>query len=494
MLTSSNSNTMNNNKRLAILFLLFIIIGFYSCRKDFKEINTNPNASVAAMPEALLTPALYSVVNANLNRAMRLNNVLMQDHVPLSNNNDIGRYLIRPSESDYMWNNWYLQLNNFRDMYQKADAINDTTLMGMALICDVWLSSQITDMFGDAPYFNAVKGKDGIYEPEFDAQKDIYTDLFAKLETANTFLGLNKALTAEQKTADPLYQGDPAKWRKFGNSLYLRLLMRVSGKSEMNAAATIARIVETEAAEYPIMTANTESAVLRFTTTPPYISEFYNYRDYDFNGAVSYSEFFINNLNSWKDPRIVKWATEATLGVYLGVASGYAEGEVPERMSSYLAALKNEPLLGNIMNYAELQFLLAEAAMKGFITGTTAQAYYEKGVENAITFWSLELPEGHLQKEGIAWNEGATTEQKMELIMVQKYYALFFTDFQQWTEYRRTGHPVLPVGEGVQNSGQMPSRFKYPVYVQSVNAANYDIAVSRMGGDDLNTKVWWNKP
>ncbi|MFA6059477.1 MAG: SusD/RagB family nutrient-binding outer membrane lipoprotein [Taibaiella sp.] len=480
-------------KLLNFLLLPILLTAISSCRKDFKEINTNPNASAAATPEALLAPALYDVVNGNLNRAMRLNNVLMQDHVPLSNNNDIGRYMVRPSESDYMWNNWYLQLNNFRDMYQKANDINDTTWMGVSLICDVWVSSQITDMFGDVPYFNAVKGKEGIYEPEFDLQKDIYTDLFAKLELANRYLALNKAIATEKKAADPLYQGNPLLWRKFGNSLYLRLLLRVSGKDEMNATEEIKRIVETDAATYPLIASNAESAVLRFTTIPPYVSEFYNYRDYDFNGAVSLSEFFVNNLNQWKDPRISVWATEASLGVYLGVPSGYAEGQVPEQMSSYLAALKNNPLMGNIMNYAELQFILAEAALKGII-GTSVQSYYEAGVTNAITFWGKEVSEDYLTREGITWMENADQEQKMELIHVQKYYTLFFTDFQQWSEYRRSGHPQLPLGAGVQNNGIMPSRFKYPVYVQSVNNANYNTAVSRMGGDDINIKVWWNKP
>jgi hypothetical protein len=480
-------------KLLNFLLLSLLVTAISSCRKDFKEINTNPNASAAATPEALLAPALYDVVNGNLNRAMRLNNVLMQDHVPLSNNNDIGRYMVRPGESDYMWNNWYLQLNNFRDMYQKANNINDTTWMGVALICDVWVSSQITDMFGDVPYFNAVKGKEGIYEPEFDLQKDIYTDLFVKLEMANRYLALNKAIAAEKKAADPLYQGNALLWRKFGNSLYLRLLMRVSGKNEMNAATEIKRIVETEATTYPLFASNAESAVLRFTTTPPYVSEFYNYRDYDFNGAVSLSEFFVNNLNQWKDPRISVWATEASLGVYLGVPSGYAEGQVPEQMSSYLAALKNNPLMGNIMNYAELQFILAEAALKGMI-GTSVQSYYETGVINAITFWGKEVPVDYLTREGVIWMENADQDQKMDLIQVQKYYTLFFTDFQQWSEYRRTGYPKLPLGAGVQNNGLMPSRFKYPVYVQSVNHVNYNMAVNRMGGDDLNIKVWWNKP
>lgn len=480
-------------KIIPLLLLLSGLTALYSCRKDFKEINKNPNASTTATPEALLGPALYGTVNNNLSRAMRLNNVLMQDHVPLSNNNDIGRYMIRPSESDYMWNNWYLQLNNFRDMYLKATDVNDTTMMGIALICDVWVSSLITDMFGDVPYFEAARGREGIYEPKFDAQQEIYADLYVKLEQANQLLALNKAVASDKKAADPLFQATPLLWRRFGNSLYLRLLMRASGKSQLNTAAEVTRIVETEADAYPMISSNEESAVLKFSTTPPYVSEFYNYRDYDFNGAVSLSEFFINNLNQWHDPRLSLWATEASLGVYLGVPSGYAEGQVPEQMSTYLAALKNNPLIGNIMNYAEVQFLLAEAALKGMI-GTPAKDYYQEGVNNAITFWDKEVPEDYLGLEGIAWSEANSMEQKMELIHVQKYYSLFFTDFQQWSEYRRTGHPVLPLGAGVQNNGQMPARFKYPVYVQSVNREHYNEAVSRMGGDDINIKVWWNQP
>ncbi len=97
-----------------------------------------------------------------------------------------------------------------------------------------------------------------------------------------------------------------------------------------------------------------------------------------------------------------------------------------------------------------------------------AQEFYEKGVTNAITFWGKELPDAYLATEGIAWSGDSSPEQKMEMIQLQKYYALFFTDFQQWSEYRRTGYPVLPRGAGVQNNGLMPSRFKYPVYVQSV--------------------------
>ncbi|HYE54200.1 MAG TPA: SusD/RagB family nutrient-binding outer membrane lipoprotein, partial [Chitinophagaceae bacterium] len=81
----------------------------------------------------------------------------------------------------------------------------------------------------------------------------------------------------------------------------------------------------------------------------------------------------------------------------------------------------------------------------------------------------------------------------LDRIMLQKYYALFFNDYQQWFEYRRTGLPVLPPGDGMQNGKRMPARFIYPVSQRVYNPVNYDNAVKSMGGDDVNTKVWWQR-
>jgi hypothetical protein len=479
--------------KIQMLAVMGALVMVSSCTKNFSEINTDPNRSSVANPEALLAPALYDVVTKNQTRALRLTNELMQDHVTIINSDEIHRYLIRPSESDYMWNNWYLQLTNIRDMYKSASVTGHKTFMGIALILDAWVSSMVTDVFGDVPYSESNLGRQNVYLPKFDAQKDIYTSIMNKLDTANTLLAANVAFAADQTVLDPLYAGNVTKWRKFGNSLLIRLLMRCSGKTEMNAGARIKNMVETNAANYPIFTANDESAILRFTTTAPYVSGFNQYRDYDFNGDNGLAEFFINNLKEWGDPRIAKWAAQFG-GQYLGIPSGYSSGSIPDRKSYYLATLKDEPLLGNIMNFSELQFALAEAAVKGYITTSKAQSYYESGVTNGITLWNLTVPTNYLAGPEVKWDNTLSTDGKMELIHVQKYYSLFFTDFQQWNEYRRTGHPVLPKGPGLYNNGVMPARFKYPVSVQSLNGANYNAAVAAMGGvDDLNTKMWWNK-
>lgn len=148
------------------------------------------------------------------------------------------------------------------------------------------------------------------------------------------------------------------------------------------------------------------------------------------------------------------------------------------------------------MNYAEVKFIMAEAALKGWINGSP-ETFYNDGTLNRIKLW---LPNwsGSVTDWLIAadnqWDDTETFDQKMEKIHMQKYYALFLADLEQWFEYRRTGHPVLPKGTGLKNNGIMPARMTYPVYVQSTNPTNYKLAVAEQGPDEISTQVWWQKP
>lgn len=482
-----------------ITILLVTGIIAVSCTKDFQEVNTNPNTLPETRPELLMESAIYAVRNANQTREHRLVHEMMQVHVTVVNSDEIHRYIIRPSESDYMWNNWYLQLTNFKDAYDNAAKLAilpnqayNNSYMGMARIMEAWVTSLITDVYGNVPYSEAIRGrKDNIFQPKFDEQKSIYDSLFKRLEEANTLLAQNNALPANLTARDPLFAGDLAKWRRFGNSLYLRLLLRASARPESNAVAKITEMLQTSPASYPIMTSNADDAVLRFTTTTPFVSAFNTYRDYDFNGENGLTAFFIDTLNAWNDPRRTRWASTVASS-YIGIPSGYLPGNQQERQSFYLPALKNEPLTGNILSYAEVQFMLAEAAVRGYANSANARTYYENGVNNAITRWGLTVPANHLAYPGIAWITAESDAQKLKKIITQKYFTYFFTDFQSWFEYRRTGYPELPIGPGVQNGGKIPTRLVYPVSVQSLNNANYKAAVQAMGADDMQTRVWWD--
>jgi hypothetical protein len=493
-----------------IILMLSILLA--SCTKDFQEINTDPNGTPVALPQQLLPPALVSVLSYNMLRNRNFNNELMQVTVDVGDaEGKVFRYDYRATWADYLYNGWYSELTNFKDIYKIAsqDLNYNKSYMGISLICQSWIYSMLTDTYGDVPYFESNLAKDSaIYEPRFDKQKDIYLDIFKKLEDANTLLTTGTAIGS----ADPVYSGNVQKWRKFGNSLYLRLLLRISGKAEISDSciAKFKDIVETNAAKYPIMASNDESAILRWTGVGPYSSPYLSVREQDFK-APGLGSFFIDHLASWNDPRIDiptygsnginRWGIAPYSGSYQGIPSGYSPGDNPIKKSYFYSntstsSLMTEPLTGMIMNYAELKFILAEAAAKGWISGS-AETYYNDGALNSITQWIPTWPmdiKTFLSAADIEWVESETLDQKMEKIHLQKYYALFLVDMEQWFEYRRTGHPVLPKGPGLKNGGIMPARMTYPVYVQSTNPTNYKLAVAGQGSDVISTQVWWQKP
>jgi len=500
--------------RISCVALLLSLL-MPSCTKDFQEINTDPNNTPNALPQQLLAPALVNTMTFNMLRNRNFNNELMQVTVNISDaEGQVSRYDFRSNWSDYLYNGWYSELTNFKNIYRIAsDQLNhNKSYMGISLICQSWIYSLLTDTYGDVPYFEsnrAQKEYGGIIEPAFDKQKDIYLDIFKQLEEANTLLSANTAIVA---SSDPIYGGNISRWRKFGNSLYLRLLLRISGKAEVAdmCIAKIREIVQEKPGSYPIMANNDESAILRWTGVGPYTSPLLSVREQDFR-QPGIASFFIDNLVNWNDPRIDiptygtnginRWGISPYQGAYLGVPSGYAPGTNQIRKSYFLSTtsaytLMTEPLAGMIMNFAELKFILAEAAAKGWISGN-AGTHYNDGALNSITMWlpNWSVPiQKHLEDADIEWNDNATLEEKMELIHLQKYYALFLTDLQQWFEYRRTGHPVLPKGEGLRNNGVMPARMTYPVYVQSTNPTNYKAVVASQGPDLISTQVWWQKP
>lgn len=493
---------MKKNKLILVIYGL-LLLSISSCTKDFLELNTNPNTSPNAMPESFLGPAIYKTVTANVKRAHQLNNELMQDQVSTSSTDEVHRYIILPKESKNLWDGWYPSLKDFRTMYENAETLGDKQFMAISLICDAWVGSMITDCFGDVPYEEACQGDKGILQPQFDKQSDIYLKIYQKLERANELLSSTEeeeSMTIEQASLDPIYHGEKTLWRKFGNSLYLRLLMRASNKEnmvilgELTIASKITHIIDNPKL-YPLISSNDESAILPFQKQIPYTSPFWGGRDHDFNGTNGLTEFFVQTLEQWSDPRLAIWAKSVSSNVYAGIPSGYPYGQTPQALSTWNISMKeDQPLLGNILNYPEVQFLLAEAATRGYTTTEKAVQYYESGVVNAITLWGLQVPEDYLLSEGIQMQADDTQQDKLEKILTQKYFTLLFTGMQQWHEYLRTGYPRLYPLKDESNTRSMPCRFIYPTYIQSLNYQHYQEAVSSMGGDRSDVKMWWQMP
>lgn len=511
---------------------LITLITFYSCKKGFEKLNTDPINIINTTSDKLLAPALVNAIWPGMSRNRSFTNELMQVTVSQSDgDNTVFRYAFRTSMSDYLWNAWYVQLTSFKlvdSLAHGTKRASNASYQGIGKVGKVWLFSMLTDTYGDIPYFHALEGDQENVIPVFDKQKDIYLDMFNQLEEANTLLTAGDAIVV---SSDPVYKGDIAKWRKFANSLYLRLLLRVSGKTEIQqqCISKIKQIVENPS-QYPIFQSNTDGARILWnggtSTTDPYTSPYVNgIRAQDFR-APGLCSFFLGHFIDWSDPRYVSSTpygsgsigrlgiSQASGGGWYGVKSGYMPGQGDQKgcyFQSYDNAstggtwsLQQNTLTGIIMQYSEVQFILAEAAAKGWISGDTKTFFYQ-GIASAINYWVPNFPESittsnftrhleNLDAAGEVWDDNLSLEKKMEMIHLQKYYALFMTDLQQWFEYRRTGHPVLPKGPGLSNGGVMPARLVYPVYVQAANPVNYKAAVAAQGPDQISTNVWWQRP
>lgn len=516
---------------LTFISTVLLAFCFTACDKGFEETNTDPINIISAAPHKLLSPALVNILSTNMSRNRSFNNELMQVTVTQSEDEfAVFRYDFRPSVADLTWNVWFSELTNIRDIYTAASTpeYQNDSYKGISLVLEAWVFQMLTDTYGDVPYSEANQGKQGLVEPVFDKQKDIYLSLLEKLDEANTLLSSGVPIVAG---SDPVYHGDVNLWRKLSNSLHLRLLLRISGKTEVSAEVIDKiRQIAANPGNYPVFTSNAESAVLKWNggivTTDPFTNPFVtSLRELDF-GIPTVGNFFILKLNSWTDPRLDISTTYGNVsrnrigiapgpGGFIGIQSGYIPGGGEPKQSYFYSysnsefSIQKSPLAGGvIMTYAELQFIMAEAAAKNWITTGTAENYYYKGIASSINYWVPNFPEDISSAaftayiaaaNGVEWNnsiplDAPTGDSKMERILLQKYYSLFLTDFQQWFENRRTGHPILPRGDGLKNGGVMPARMYYPIYVRSANPTNYTNVVASMSGDAINTLVWWQKP
>lgn len=489
------------NKYIGVLILLVLLSG---CAKDFESLNTDPNRPKEVNPGVMLGQLQYRFVTSSITAARNFTHELMQVDAPRASPGGVGlhRYVVNPGAG--VWTNFYNYLIDVEDIYAISDKLNEPNYKAIALIYKAWSYSILTDLYGDVPFSEASKATEGKFQPAFDKQKDIYTKILADLETANTLINTTKALTYG---GDIVYNANVltgsvnqgmVKWKRFCNSLKLRLLLRISKRNdEMSINSQITSMLA-DPVKYPMFVTNADEAILRFTGSFPYFNPYYNARQLEWRDGTYFTKFFLDKMNTDNDPRRVLWSTTITVNgtpSYVGIESGYPASTEYQvgRNSSYNDVLRTFPQMGIMMTLAELEFIRAELALKGFNTGRTARQHYESGITASMAQWGVTMPVGFLNQSGIAYNATASNDQQLEKIMLQKYYAYFFVDYQSWFEKRRTGYPVLPRGTGIPAENKFPSRVPYPTYLQSLNAENLAKAVASMGGDNSDSKVWWEK-
>lgn len=474
------------NKLIICIFIAGSLL--ISCTKNFEKTNTDPNRIDQISPGTLLNPIIYEMTSANMHRADDITFNLMQVMLPFpSATGGVHRYDLSDNIGASTWNSSYKWISNLREMYNTSVQAQDPNYQAIAMTLNAWIYSNLTDCFGDIPMEEAGRGEESIFYPRFNKQQDIYPKLLADLDSANKLFNTSRSMIYGTEI---LFANNVTKWRKFCNSLHLRLLLRLSKRTEMDVFTKIRNILDNPT-QYPIITSNAEAAVLSLSGITPQSSPWG--RPVDFTTFRAAGKFFLDSLNAMADPRRAKFASQAkdltgaTIG-YKGIPHGYTgnESQFQYTPSNLLQALATAPMICPILPYAEVEFIKAEVEWRAN-KETAAKTAYEKGVKAAIEQWGATLPGDYFSNANAGYNG------TLERIMLQKYYALFFVDFQQWFEYRRTGMPALPVADGMVNNKVMPSRFEYPVTVRSNNSNSYQEAVSWMGADNINTKVWWEK-
>ena len=440
------------------------------------------------------------------------------------------------------WAGYYDILRNNQYVYDRGVAINSELHQGIALVMKSMMFGLITDLWGDAPYSAALKGTVGGADntfPSYDTQEAIYTGILADLEKANTLLSKNATdYPITVGTADLYYQGAPAKWRKLANSLALRYYMRISSKKSDVAKAGIEKIVG-NATQYPIITAIADDAAMPFAgnsnddswpANAIYDASESNYR------RIKMAATLVDKLLALKDPRLGVWANKVKIQIvvdpalpkgtdkiegtkrylapdkvagkeyntneYVGLPTAMlggptynlsptAEQAANNPHVSWLSDIYKQakgPLLkSRLMSAAEVRFILAEAALKGWAVGD-AKTHYEAGVKASLDTWGV----GNGYATYIAGTD-AKYDGTLKQIIEQKWIASWTAAQEAWFDYRRTGFPELKTGPQAKRS-VLPVRFYYMLDERNLNKTNTESAMSKLETTPYSTVDGKNSP
>ncbi len=473
---------------LTLCFSLGGMLLMTGCEKDFDKLRLNPDTPEEVSPELLLPTIIRQPINGMVDQSWSNGNVLAQHTAKIQftwgPTYDLGG-------NNGLWNTMYSTLRDVNNVIEISTETGEDNYRAIALIMKSWMYGILTDSYGDVPYTNATKAKSGEgLLPDYDRQEVIYEGILNDLKTANEIIAVGGAPV----NGDILYKGNMLLWKKLANSLQLRYLLRISNKVDVKAK--IAAIVDNPS-QFPVFESNDENAALTYLPAFPNQWPIHTYRVGSFD-EYRLSESLGKRLKDLDDPRLYVLArpTAATVDSenpeYNGVPNGLNDADA----LAYNGGSNNISRIGLrfyeeastekgiIMTYAELQFILAEAAAKDLISAD-AELHYLNGIEASFDYYGIEASQDYYEQAKVAYDPAHSWEQ----IALQKWIALFFNGYEAWFDYRRTKLPVLSPVDG----DRVMSRWEYPAEEQSLNKDNYNAAISRQGEDDNKTQVWWEK-
>ncbi|MEO7648321.1 MAG: SusD/RagB family nutrient-binding outer membrane lipoprotein [Gemmatimonadaceae bacterium] len=476
-----------------------LALSLSACGADLTSINVNPNAPTDVSADYLFPQGVTALVGTMRGTGFDMTMTsLWSQHYAKIQYVDEDWYDIRPGTIDGWWSGLYSGgLQDLAQAAEKAAAASNPNKAAPATIVRSWALGVMTELWGDIPYSEANKAdkEGGTTTPKYDAQKDIYTGLFANLKSAHDQIGTGTTYGS----ADPIYGGSMTKWKKFANSLRARNAMRLSKRDPATAQAQL-----TAALAAGVFTSNDDDAKLVWPGDGTNDSPIYsNARPPDGKGTRDdhrVSKTLVDTLKGLSDPRLAVYAqctdvSKAGGGCeYVGVPNGLtspAAVALGFTKTSKIGKVFHDPSAPSwLMAYPEVLFIQAEAAQRGWITGSAA-AFYNAGITASMQQWGVSASAiaTYLAQPRVAYNPTTGYTQ----IALQKWIALFGQGSDAWAEYRRTGVPNLTAGPAA-IIPTVARRLTYPLSEQSFNKANLDAAIAAQGGAALTNRVWWDSP
>lgn len=529
-------------KKILSISVLTIFFVVSSCDSNFDAINTDPNRISADVlnPNLLLPTIEFSYANMTLGygAAVLFQSMWIQALASTSTGGAVyyangDKYVETGSTNSYIasaWNNGYSNASRINQMRKIATERNLTNLNAVGGIMKVLTLSYVSDVYGDIPLSEATRAEEGIFQPKYDAQSEVYKSLLAELDASLTALGTGTDLI----TNDVLYRGDIPKWKKLGYSIMLRMALRLIVVDRATATTYV-----TKAVAGGVFASAADEAVLVSDEANGYSNAMANAMNVpDDTYEVRWSKRMIDFLISKNDPRmpvvaevpppgLIANRNGALVGdnnpaIQIGLPNGFdltgtatdisrhpnfpggtgSGGDVAV-IGAYsrptgIYRRRNAPTF--ILTNAEVQFMLAEAAARGLISGSAA-SFYRAGLIDAQTSLSKFGGGAVSASAAVAFadaNPLSTGSVDAQLKDINEQYwvatSLFSNFVEAWNNWRRSGYPVLtPVNfAGNFSNGQIPRRQLFPLDESTLNTQSRNDAVARMGGDTWITKMWWD--
>ena len=483
---------------------------------NFESINTNPDTPPNVNSSLLATGAIHGILATSSSGKTFVSNLFITKYLGWGEGSIEGQYndLGRTSFDDYAY------LQDYKNMAELAPEAQKTAYEGLAALLKAYVLFNHTLEVGDIPYSQILQGEEGLQTPIYDSQKDVCLGILADLEEA-----YDKLSSAQDFDGDIVFDGSAQQWAKVATALQLRVLINLS-KKENDADLDVARRFNEVYQNGMLMESNDDNLQLVFSDKA---GQYYPYNSAN-NRHWSYamlSDFLVKLLKDNQDYRLFYYGKPAQTQLDAGVDAGsweafvgvdptapisevkehYAVGDCSGLNTRYVTYAAGEPYIR--LGSSEQCFILAEAALRGWISADPSELY-KQGIRANMQFIYDHTPDntdyhyGHpLTDEYIdSFVEQPSVqltgdfENQLRQIMEQKYIAAFMQlPYQPYYDYRRTGYPLLPINpETSQNFNapdKLPMRWQYPDVEISYNTENVEAAIERQyGSDEVNGVMW----